>query len=68
LQLLILVKLFLNKKIFFLPSHFEIQVCTILVCALYLIKYGKPSLMRVRHLPSAPPRVNHSLTTLENER
>jgi hypothetical protein len=29
-----------NKNIFFAQNHCEIQVCTILVCALYSIKYS----------------------------
>jgi hypothetical protein len=29
-----------NKIIFFAKNHCEIQVCTILVCALYSIKYS----------------------------
>ncbi len=36
-----LVKLFLKNKInFFAKNHCEIQLHTILVCALYLIKYS----------------------------
>jgi hypothetical protein len=35
------VKLLLkNKNNFFAKNHCEIQLCTILVCALYPIKYG----------------------------
>ncbi len=35
------LKLFLkNKYNFFAKNHCEIQVCTILVCTLYSIKYG----------------------------
>ncbi len=33
-------KIILEKKIFFSKNHCEIQVRTILVCALYSIKYG----------------------------
>jgi hypothetical protein len=43
LQWLILAKLFLkNKNIIFAKNNCEIQMCTILVCALYSIKYNTP--------------------------
>ncbi len=42
LRWLILVNLFLKNNInFFAKNHSEIQVRTVLVCALYSIKYGK---------------------------
>ncbi len=42
LQFLIPMKLFLkNKNNSFAKNHCEIQVCTILVCTLYSIKYRK---------------------------
>jgi hypothetical protein len=42
------VKLFLkNRNNFFAKNHCEIQVRTILVCALYLIKYGRHTMVGV---------------------
>jgi hypothetical protein len=41
LAIIILVKLFLKNKIYFFDkNYYEIQVRTILVCALYSIKYS----------------------------
>jgi hypothetical protein len=34
-----------NKINFFAKNHYEIQVCTILVCTLYSIKYGIPIIL-----------------------